>query len=136
VPRIRDYDPSFADRVVAGGRKGWTRAEIASDLGASQLDFDAWAAAHEEFFAALAEADNEARTFWDRLPARAVTNTEAFRPAVWAKLYASRFGRTSHSPSPPRKSAAQPAAAEPVDILAEFDLPDNGRGRKPPGTRR
>ncbi|HEY1751773.1 MAG TPA: hypothetical protein VGG29_10945 [Caulobacteraceae bacterium] len=136
MPRIRDYDPSFADQAVAGGRKGWTRAEIASDLGASQIDFEAWAAAHEDFAAALGEADNEARAWWDRLPARAVTSGEPFRATIWAKLYASRFGRPSHSPSQPRKPAAEPKPAdEPFDILAEFDLPDDGLGPKPPRGR-
>lgn len=136
MPRILPYDPSFADRVVEGGRKGRTRAQIASDLGASQLDFEAWAEADETFAAALARADNEARAWLDSQPEQARLNREPFSPAAWAKVYAVRYGRPSNSSSQPRRPAAAPAKPEPVDILADFDLSDNRRDRRPGGGRR
>ena len=135
MTRILPYDPSFADRVVEGGRKGRTRAQIASDLGASQLDFEAWAEADEDFAAALARADNEARAWLDSQPEQARLNREPFSAAIWARVYAVRYGRPSNSWSPPKQPAAKPEERQPIDILADFDIPDNGRGRRPRRSR-
>jgi ABC-type nitrate/sulfonate/bicarbonate transport system substrate-binding protein len=125
-PPIRPYDPDIAERVVAQGRGGLSRAEIASALGVSLTDFEAWAAQHPAFAAALADADTEARAWWEAQPRIAFETGATFRGAAWAKVMAQRYGRSSDRPR--QETREQKARGR---VTARLDIPDNGRRRRP-----
>ncbi|HEX3919008.1 MAG TPA: hypothetical protein VHW60_16850 [Caulobacteraceae bacterium] len=127
---IRSYDPDFAERVVAQGRSGLSRAEIASALCASLSDFEAWATQHPAFAAALADADTEARAWWEAQPRLAMQTGATFRAAAWAKVMAQRYGRSSDRPR--QDTREQKARGK---VTARLDIPDNGRRRRPIRTR-
>jgi hypothetical protein len=127
MPPIRPFDPGLARQVALQGALGLSRAEIAVQLGASLADFDAWAAEHPAFAQALADADTQARAWWDAQPREALAAGRTFRAAAWAKAYAQRFGRSSDRPQSAK------AASQPRTITARVELPDNGRERRPPG---
>ena len=124
----RTYDPAFAERVVSLAREGLFRAEIAVELGASLADFDAWATLHPDFAVALEDADTAAEAWWNRQAREATTNGKAsFRTMLWSKVMAQQYGRSGHSP--PRNAAAKPDA-KPI-VLARYEIPDNGKERRP-----
>ncbi len=126
---IRTYQPAFAERAVAEARAGLSRAEIAAALGASLADFEAWAATHAAFAAALADADTVARAWWDEQPRAALNSGKLFKATAWAKAMAQRYGRSADRP--PAAKAARP----PPRVAARVELPDNGRERRPPPRR-
>ena len=127
---IRPYDPDFAKEVALRSALGLSRAEIAAQLGVSLIDFDAWAAEHPAFARALADADTQARAWWDAQPRQALASGKLFKGATWAKAYAQRFGRSSDRPQTAK------AAGQPRTVTARVELPDNGRERRPPAARR
>jgi hypothetical protein len=131
MPPIRPYDPHLANGVALQGALGLSRAEIAAQLGVSLADFDAWAAEQPAFAQALADADTQARAWWDAQPREILASGRMFRAAAWAKGYAQRFGRSADRPRPPAK-----AADKTPRVTARIELPDNGRERRPPGARR
>jgi hypothetical protein len=126
----RPYDPVFAERVVDLARDGLFRAEIAIELGASVLDFETWAASHRDFAVALADADTASQAWWDRQAREAMASVKPFRATLWAKVMAQHYGRQGDLP---RKSVDKPAA-RPV-VRARYDIPDNGKERRPRKTR-
>ncbi|HVN01351.1 MAG TPA: hypothetical protein VMT68_14170 [Caulobacteraceae bacterium] len=120
----RPFDPSYAPRIVElAETQGLTRAELAKALGASERDFEAWAATRGDFAVALADADSLARAFWDTAASRALSTGEPFRIGIWAKLMAQRYGRSANRP----REKADTAPKRRV----RFNIPDNGRERKP-----
>jgi len=121
----RRYDPAFAERVVSlAATEGLWLAEIAVALGANRADFDAWAAAHPEFATALADAETQADAWWLAQPRLAMHSDKPFRIAVWAKAMAQRYGRSANSSRRIEKDA------KPV-VLARYEIPDNGKERRP-----
>ncbi len=126
MANIRPYDPSFAERVVALASDGLFRNEIAREPGASLADFEAWSSQHPDFAGALADADTATGAWWNRQPREAMAHNRPFRATIWAKVMAQHYGRAGH---PSRKPADKPAA-KPV-VRARYELPDNGRRRKP-----
>jgi hypothetical protein len=122
----RRYDPSFAERAVSlAGERGLGRAEIAVELGVNLEDFGAWAADDPTFATALADADTRAEAWWLAQPRLAMHSDKPFRIAVWAKAVAQRYGRSAHSSRPIEKALAKPV------VLARYEIPDNGKERRP-----
>jgi hypothetical protein len=126
---VPPYDPAFADRALAAGRQGKSRAEIAVELQIGLKALKALEDAHADFARALDLADAEARAWWDALPRQAVVEGDVFHPAVWAKAVAHRFGSAAHRQRP--ETEAAPDVPEAI-----IRLPDNGTRRKPPPSRR
>jgi hypothetical protein len=122
----RPYDPALADRLIELGREGLCRSEMAARLDVLLADFDAWAAAEPAFAVALERAETQARAWWESQPRLALENGKPFRAAVWAKAMAQRYGRQSDRPS-----AKAADAKKPVRVEAIFEIPDNGRDRRP-----
>ncbi len=122
----RRYDPSFAERVVSlAGERGLDQPEIAVELGVNVKDFGAWAAARPEFATALADAETRAEAWWLAQPRLAMHSDKPFRIAVWAKAMAQRYGRSANSSRWNEKDIAKPV------VLARYEIPDNGKERRP-----
>jgi hypothetical protein len=93
-------------------------------MGASLADFDAWAAQHEAFAVALADADTVACAHWDDAASGALKSGKPFGANLWAKFVALRFGRPGHTPRRTERVAVPPL------VLARVNIPDNGRKRR------
>lgn len=66
IGRPTKYDPSFCDRVHAMGRQGFSKAEMAAELGIAYSNFDIWQSAHPEFQEAVKEAIRQSQAWWER----------------------------------------------------------------------
>lgn len=62
--RPSGYDPEMCHRVIALGRDGAGRAEIAADLDISRQTLANWEAAHPEFLDATTRASDLAAAWW------------------------------------------------------------------------
>ncbi len=66
VGRPTDYDPSFCDRVVDLGGKGYSKAMTAAELGVVRQTLDNWASQHPDFLDAMTRAREFALAWWER----------------------------------------------------------------------
>ncbi|RWL14874.1 MAG: hypothetical protein EOR57_31505 [Mesorhizobium sp.] len=63
--RPSTYDPDYCAQVIALGREGASKAEMAHALGCSRQTMDTWAANHPEFLDAVKEATEAAQGWWE-----------------------------------------------------------------------
>jgi hypothetical protein len=116
------------DRVLALGRSGLGRQEIAAALGMTLAEVGEREAGDAGFARALALAEEAARAWWGALQREAMSAGARFGPGAWREAMGWRFGDGE-----PAASAAPEAPPAPIDILADFDIPDNGRGPRKDG---
>lgn len=90
VGRPSEYDPAYCERVIALGKEGKSRAEIASALECSRQTLAAWEAAHPEFLSALQRAKDEELAWWEAKAREGLDNPK-FNAAIWAKSVNGRF---------------------------------------------
>ena len=112
--------------VVARGREGMARVEIAAALGVTLAELERRAEGEAGLAEALALADEAAEAWWLALPRRVLDAGRPFSGAAWRAAMAWRFG----------DPAAEEPAAAPPRKLAIINIPDNGRTRRllPDGT--
>lgn len=91
VGRPSEYDPAFCERVIACGKEGFSKAEIASNLDCHRETLDLWAAAHPEFSDALHRAREESLAWWEGQARLGLNKGSAFNAAIWAKSVNGRF---------------------------------------------
>lgn len=84
------YDPAFCDEVVALGKLGKSKAQMAAAFDVSRQTIDNWAVANEEFLEALSRAEAHAQAFWED---KGETNIDkpGFNAAIWKKTMEARF---------------------------------------------
>jgi hypothetical protein len=121
----RSYNPAIDERLLALATEGFSRAEIAVELGVSLADFDAWSAREPGFAAILADADTRSQAWWQRQAGAAMAGGEPIRISLWAKVMAQRYGRAGHSP---RQSQTPPERT--AEATVRINIPDNGRSRR------
>jgi hypothetical protein len=63
--RPSEYDPSFCEKVIALGREGASKAEMAHAIGCSRTTMDTWASQHPEFLNAVKEAIEASQGWWE-----------------------------------------------------------------------
>ncbi len=66
IGRPSKYDPAFCARVIALGRKGFGKAEMAAELDVAYSNFDNWQKRHPEFQEAVKEAMRASQAWWER----------------------------------------------------------------------
>jgi len=64
--RPSKYDPSFCDAVIACGRDGMGKAEMAAEIGVAYSTFDLWTQEHPEFSEAVKEARRLSQAWWEK----------------------------------------------------------------------
>lgn len=90
VGRPSEYDPAYCDRVIALGKQGYSRAEIASDLDCSRQTLANWEKEHSEFLDALKRARDESLAWWEQQARKGLTNKN-FNATIWSKSVSGRF---------------------------------------------
>lgn len=88
--RPTDYDPAYCDKAVELGQAGASDAEIAYELGCCRDTLKNWAAAHPEFFVALARAKLASQVWWER-KGRDNLAAAGFQSSMWSRSMAARF---------------------------------------------
>ena len=67
MARPSKYDPAFCEKIVALGKLGKSKAQIASELGVVRNTLDNWAAQHPELVVAISEAQDYALAWWENM---------------------------------------------------------------------
>lgn len=91
VGRPSEYDPDYCERVIALGKEGKSRAEIASDLNCSRVTLAAWERQHPEFLNALQRAKDEELAWWEGQARLGLNKGSAFNAAIWKQSVSGRF---------------------------------------------
>jgi hypothetical protein len=116
-------------RVLALGREGCGRAEIAEALGVSAAELRALEDGRPGFRAAMARAEGAARAWWEASARAALAAGVRSGLGGWRAAMQWRFGAAQALEA--RAAAAAAAAAEEAARRerVRIELPDNGRDR-------
>ncbi len=79
------YTHALCDQALDLGARGFSRAEIAKEMGVPRAQLEAWAKGHKRFAAALEEAHDLALAAWEAAPR--LTLLEKDGPKLDASLY-------------------------------------------------
>jgi len=90
--RPTKYDPSICEQVVAMGKYGASKAEMALELDIDYTTFLAWQEKHEEFSKAVKRAEQNSKGWWERLGRQAtIGEVEGFNPTSFIFNMKNRF---------------------------------------------
>ncbi len=90
--RPTKYDPSICEKVVAMGKYGASKAEMALELDIDYTTFLAWQEKHEEFSKAVKRAEQNSKGWWERLGRQAtIGEVEGFNPTSFIFNMKNRF---------------------------------------------
>lgn len=90
--RPTTYDSAYGERVIELGKKGFSRAMMASDIGVCKQTLINWGKANPEFLDALTRADSEAQAFLELQGLKGLTlPTAAFNHNLWRATMQARF---------------------------------------------
>src|SRR5579862_1883564 len=118
---------AVADRILALGRGGCGRAEIAAALGVSLQDLAAMEGEAPDVSAALRDAQTAAQAWWERAQREALMGGARLNAGAWRSAMAWRFG------DPGKGAVAGPPAPEPPRAI--YRIPCNTRTKlRPDGT--
>jgi hypothetical protein len=88
--RPTEYDPAYCEEVIALGREGKSKAQMAAHFDVSRQTIDNWAAAHPAFLEALNRAMVHCQAWWEDKGAKGM-EMPGFNAAVWKKSMEARF---------------------------------------------
>jgi len=106
--------PELCAFVLARGREGKGRVEIASALGVTLARLEARAREDAALYEALVLADEAAKAWWMALSRELLSSGRAMSLGLWREAVTQRFGGAAAMNAPPRPR---------VRIV----IPDNGR---------
>lgn len=114
MPRPSDYSEDYCERVIALGKEGKSRAEIALDLDVSRQTLLNWSNEHPEFLDALNRAKDCELAFFEAKGREGMEKGSAFNAALWAKCVSGRF------PSEPYRERVEHTGADggPIAVTA------------------
>jgi hypothetical protein len=128
----------LAAQVMALGRQGWARTEIAAALGLEMAELAAREAGDADVARALRLAAEAERAWWEGQPREALTAGARLDFGAWREAMRWRFGAVQAAADAAAGTAARgeaEAAAQPARPLAKYYIPDNLRERRlPDGT--
>ena len=90
VGRPTAYREEYCERVIALGRLGKSKAQIAADLDVTRNTLKNWAAEHPEFLTAMERAEDLAIAWWED-SGQAGMFVRGFNAALWSRSMAARF---------------------------------------------
>ena len=88
--RPTDYREEMCERVIELGRDGYSKAEMAADLGVTRATMDAWTRQHEEFLNSVSIAQELSLAWWEK-QSRVNLNSKEFQSSLWGKAMSGRF---------------------------------------------
>ena len=90
--RPSKYDPAYRDIVIAMGRRGKSRIQMAAALRVNRDTLSEWAKVHPEFKEAMDFALTCAQAWWEEL-GEANLHSRAFNKRLWILTMKRRFPR-------------------------------------------
>ena len=90
--RPTSYDPDYCDRVKELGAKGYSRAQIAADIGVARQTLYDWEQAHPEFLDSMRRAKDLELAWWEHAGQRGMF-MKSFSAAAWGLQARNRFPR-------------------------------------------
>ncbi len=126
VGRPSEYDPAYCERVIALGKEGKSRAEIASALGHARQTIANWEADHPEFLDAMTRAKDEELAWWEAKARKGIDLGSQFNATLWSK---SMGGRFPNEPYRDRTEVSGPNGRSLMEgaQVTVYELPSNGR---------
>jgi hypothetical protein len=121
----KDDPAALSAQILTLGREGKGRAEIAAALGVSLQRLRTMEAETPDVGAALRVAETAAQGWWEQRQREALLEGAHVNVAAWRSAMEWRFGDA--------KGRSAAAARAP---LARYEIPDNGKERKPRRPRR
>lgn len=88
--RPTDYRAEMCERVIELGKDGYSKAELAADLGVTRATMDAWTKTHEEFLNAVSLAQELSLAWWEK-QSRTNLEKKEFQASLWGKAMSGRF---------------------------------------------
>lgn len=85
------YRPEFCASVIEMGKTGWSKAEMAAELGISRETLYAWEREHPEFSDALKRAHVLAQAWWEARGRAGMMAGKKFNAAAWIFTMKNRF---------------------------------------------
>lgn len=91
--RPSGYQPEFCEKVIALGKEGASKADIADALDISLRTLYNWTELHPDFMQAMEKAEVKAEVWWAAQGKKALW-TPGFNTAAWSRAMAARFPKT------------------------------------------
>lgn len=123
--RPSDYDPAYCDRVIALGKEGKSKVQMAAEFDVCRKTIDNWAADHPDFLRALTRAMVHAQAWWENA-GQAGISADKFNGNVWSRSMAARF------PEDWREKTEQNVNHGAQDSLADLMQRIDGKSRDIP----
>jgi len=80
----------MCQRVIEIGGEGYSKAEMAADLGVTRSTMDIWAKTHDEFSDAVSLAQELSLAWWEK-QSRLNLAVKEFQSSLWGKAMSGRF---------------------------------------------
>ena len=91
--RRSKYDPAMCETIIALGKKGKSKTQMAAHLDISRSTFDRWLEAHEEFREAWELADTHAQALWEGVGMGGLSKGHLFNDRCWSLQMRNRWPR-------------------------------------------
>jgi DNA-binding XRE family transcriptional regulator len=111
--RRTKYDPSMCETIIALGKKGKSKTQMAAHLDISRSTFDRWLEANEDFKESWELADTHAQAFWEEIGFGGVGN-KFFNDRAWSLQVRNRF---AHSYKENRELELSGVGGAPIQIV-------------------
>jgi hypothetical protein len=121
--RPSGYSPDHCERVIALGKEGKSRAQIASALDISRMTLLNWEKANPAFFDALTRANDESLAWWEQKGQDGIDKGSSFNATLWMKCVSGRF------PHEPYRERVQLTGANDGPVEFSKLTPDERRAR-------
>ena len=88
--RPTKYRTEFCERVIEMGKQGYSKNEMACELGVTKVTLLEWAKEKDDFSYAFTRAQEESQTWWER-QGRTNLETPGFQSSMWGRNMGARF---------------------------------------------
>ena len=93
--RPTKYRPEYCDKVIQWGKQGYSKTEMADELGVGRRALYDWVKEHSEFSHALEIAMASSEAWWEREARVGITQpTKEFNAGLFGKIMSARFPET------------------------------------------
>lgn len=112
--RRTKYDPSMCEVVIELGRRGRSKAQMASQLEISRSTFDRYLEEHEAFRESYELADTHSQAFWENVGMGGMAKGHLFNDRAWSLQVRNRF---PHSYKESRELELGGAGGQPIKVM-------------------
>lgn len=126
--RPTKYDPSFCDKALEYGALGKSLEQMSSLMGIGITTLKRWRDEHEDFRAALEDAQGLAQTWWEDMAQSYMVeskDTEKLNTGLWSRSMAARFPK-NYSDRVKQEISGPDGTQLKTGFILTFEEPSNG----------